>query len=143
MKRLFFLAVLWMSLSGCAVGVIAGAAAIDGASQVQMQQLNCLTRYGFYPAFEYGWQSVQDHGTGGSTMVPVLARAYVQRVAPDSYADRRNIAEGDLILNVNDKPVVDDTVMQVVTETNGERFSRMTLQSKAGQVYSVSFNIPK
>lgn len=140
MKRLFFLAMLWFSLSGCAVGVIAGAAAMDGASQVQMQQLNCLTRYGFYPAFEYGWQRGEDPGTGASVMVPVLARAYVQRVAPDSYADRRSIEEGDLILAVNGSPVVNDTVMQVITETNGERFSQLTLKTKAGRVYSVEFN---
>lgn len=143
MKRLFFLALLCFSLSGCAVGVIAGAAAIDGASQVQMQQLNCLTRYGFYPAFEYGWQRGEDPGTGAYVMLPVLARAYVQRVAPDSYADRRSIAEGDLILAVNGVNIVDHTALETMSESNGQKFSRLTLKNGSGQVYSVEFNASK
>lgn len=140
MKRLFFVAFLCFTVSGCAVGVIAGAGAMDGANRAEMQKMACLTRYGFLPALEFGWASGTDPGTGAAVMESVLSRAYVQRVAPGSYADRSGISEGDLILTVNDANVVDYTSIETMSESNGQRFSKLTLKNSTGKVYIVKFN---
>ena len=139
MKRLFLLALL-LPFCGCAVGVVAGAGAMDGSNRAEMQKMACLTRYGFLPALEYGWASGTDPSTGAAVMESVLSRAYVQRVAPGSYADRSGIAEGDLLLTVNDSRIVDHTALETMSESNGQRFSKLTLKNSSGQVYIVKFN---
>lgn len=140
MKRLFLLTAVCLSLAGCAVGVIAGAGAMDGANRAEMQKMACLTRYGFLPALEYGWANSTNPTTGASVMESVLSRAYVQRVSPGSYAAQSGIREGDLILAVNGVNIVDNTALETMSESNGDKFSRLTLKNGSGQVYSVDFN---
>jgi len=137
MKRLFFLTALWVSLSGCAAGVIAGAGAMDAANRAEMQKMACLTRYGFFPVLEYGWVNSINPSTGGTVMESSLLRAYIQRVAPGSQAEKSGIAEGDLILAVNGEGIVDNTALEVMSEVNGRKFSSLTLKSASGRVYSV------
>lgn len=140
MKKLLVLAALSALLTGCAVGVIAGAGAMDSGNRIEMQRMACMTRHGFLPAFEHGWIHATDPSTGAKVMQSALHRAYIQRVVPDSYASKSLIGEGDLILAVNGIPVVDSSVLETMTETNGAKFSQMTLKNGTRGVYVVHFS---
>ena len=139
MKRILILLIAIPLVHGCAAAFMAAAVDMERQNRAELTRTQCLNQYGFLVNARYEWVEHRNNPHQVLQSEYVFRELYVERVARGSFAEKKNIKEGDVISLVDGQAVTDINDLSSKYVESGYRINTVTFKKADGTVFDVAF----